>query len=572
MHPQKRHNPAVTPANWRSQPSAEQLAYNLLILNRTLLGSAIASIFALHLALYGGLATAQSSVGAGRLVVVVPFENLSKAPGIEWIGEAFPEVLGQRFSEAQFYVVARPDRLYALDRLGIPANSHPSRATLIRIAEEMDVDYLVTGNYNFDGRNFTARARLMDVKRLHLSPEVIESGALTQLVEIQNALAWELLNGANPSFAVAKSTFMTSSTSVRLDALESYVRGLMASSRQDKIKYLKEAVRLNPDYAQPLLQLGKTYYENREYESAITWLGKVSKKEPVAAQANFYLGLSAFYTGKFERASEAFGFTAATVPLIEVYNNLGVVTARMGKKSAADYFQRAVEADSRDPDYRFNLGVTLYRAGDFSGAARQLRECLAVRPQDVEAKALLETANNKTPSSDRNQVTDSARIPMERIKRNYDETSYRQLALEIQNANELRYVKMPRPEHAAHHVNNGDELLGRGLPDQAENEFREAILLDPTNAGAHLGLARVLESRNELAQARAEANSANKLQPSAEAFLVLAAVDIKQNKPEAAEEFIDRALKMDPANTTATAMKRDLAAQMAAKSKPGREK
>ena len=499
--------------------------------------------------------------------MIVPFENHSKAPGIDWIGEAFPEVLGQRLAAEQFYVVARPDRIYALDRLGIPASTRPSRATLLRIAEEMDVDYLVTGNYTFDGTNFTARAQWMDVKHLHLSPEVVESGALAQLVEIQNALAWDLLHTANSSYPLPKDAFVSSLENTRLDALENYVRGLLASGRQEKIKYLKEAVRLNPDYAQPLLQLGKTYYENKDYDSALTWLAKVPKNQPLAAEANFFLGLSAFYMGKFERATEAFAFTAAIVPLIEVYNNMGVVAARLGKKSAADYFQRAVEADSRDADYRFNLAVTLYRAGDLNGAARQLKECLAIRPQDSEAKALLEAIGARVTGTNAPQAANPPRPPLERIKRNYDETSYRQLALEIQNANELRHASLPRPEHAANHVALGEELFNRGLPDQAENDFREAILLDPVNAAAHLGLAHVLESRNELTQARSEASSANRLQPSIATALLLGSIELKQGKPESAQEHIDRALKMDPSNVTAIAMKREVAARIAAKPK-----
>lgn len=517
--------------------------------------------------LHASYSHGQSSFIAAHLVVIVPFENRSKAPGIDWIGESFPEVLGQRLAAAQFYVIGRPDRLYALDRLGIPSSTRPSRATLLRIAEEMDIDYLITGHYTFDGRTFTARAQLMDVKRLHLSPEAVESGALTQLVEIQNGLAWDLLRAVNPGFSAQKDTFVTSAQSVRLDALENYIRGLLAGSVAEKIKYLKEAIRLNPDYTQPLLQLGKTYYENKDYDSAMTWLAKVPKKEAAASEANFYLGLSAFYTGKFERAAEAFGFTATTVPLIEVYNNMGVVAARLGNKSAADYFRRAVEADSRDPDYRFNFAVTLFHAGDVNGAARQLRECLALRPQDSEAKTLLETINSRAATTASSAPPVTGRAPLERIKRNYDETSYRQLALEIQNASELRYASLPRGEHAAHHVAQGDDLFSRGLPDQAENDFREAILLDPTNAAAHLGLARILESRSEFTQARMEANSANRLRASADASLILASIDMKQGKPESAEEHLDHALKLDPANSEAVGMKRDVTAQIAAKSK-----
>ncbi|MCU1284547.1 MAG: Tetratricopeptide repeat protein [Acidobacteriales bacterium] len=511
------------------------------------------------LTLFCGVSAAQSAKRSGHIAVVIPFENTSKAPGIDWIGEAFSETLGQRLTAAQLFVIRREDRIYAFDRLGLPTNLRPSRATLYRIAEEMDVDYVVMGSYAYDGRSFTVRSQLMDMKRLRLSPEAVETGALPQLGEIQNSVAWDLLHDMDPMFKDSKNDYIAAvsrSGQIRLDALENYIRGLLDVAKDDKVKHFKEAVRLNPTYVQAMLQLGKTYFAAKEYEPSILWLSKVPKDEAAASEANFYIGLAGYYTGNFERAEEAFTFVSGRVPLIEVYNNLGVVSARRGKKNAVDYFERVVQADSRDADYRFNLGLALYRNGDTNGAQRQLKEALSLKPQDTETKALLEIVNSsKTPAA-------GVKLPVERIKRNYDETSYRQLALEIQNANEERYAKLSRPEHAAMHVKHGTELISQGLLDQAESAFREAILLDVSNSGAHAGLATVLEERNELSDARFEATAANRLRFSAEAFLALARIDLKQNKLESARDNVERALKMDSASVAASELKRTITEQL----------
>jgi tetratricopeptide (TPR) repeat protein len=503
---------------------------------------------------------------AGHTIVILPFENTSKAPGIDWIGEAFAEILGQRMAAAQLFVIRREDRIYAFDRLGIPANVRPSRATLYRVADEMDVDYLVTGSYTFDGRTFTTRSQVTDMKRLRMSPDAIESGALTQLTDIQNATAWDLLRDIDPGFLSSKSDFLssTSSVQIRLDALENYIRGLLATVKDDKVKHFKEAVRLNPTYTQAILHLGRTYFDAKEYDQASLWFGKIGKTEPAASEANFYIGLSSYYTGNFQRAEEAFDFVASRVPLIEVFNNLGVVTARRGKKSSLEYFERVVQADSRDPDYRFNLALALERSGDTNGALRQIKESLSLKPQDTEAKSLLETL---TASGTQPKAAAGQKLPLERIKRNYDETSYRQLALEIQNVNEERYAKLPRAEHAAIHVKHSSELISQGLLDQAEDELREAILLDVSNSGAHAGLAAVLEQRNELSEARFEATAANRLKASPEAFLTLARIDMKQSKLESARENVDRALKIDSASAAGVELKRAIAEQLAQKPK-----
>src|SRR5215475_8315354 len=76
-----------------------------------------------------------------KLLVVIPFENVSTAPGLDWIGEAFAQLLTNSISSPAYYTIGREDRSYAFDRLGIPLDAHLSRATLYRIGEQMDVDY-----------------------------------------------------------------------------------------------------------------------------------------------------------------------------------------------------------------------------------------------------------------------------------------------------------------------------------------------------------------------------------------------------------------------------------------------
>ena len=150
------------------------------------------------------------------------------------------------------------------------------------------------------------------------------------------------------------------------------------------------------------------------------------------------------------------------------------------------------------------------------------------------------------------------RVPAERIKRNYDETSLQQLALEIENAAEARLANSDPRTHANFHVDRGRELLGQGFNGEAARNFREAIQLDPANAGAHAGLAQVLEADNDTAGARSEAEAALRLSPTADAYLVLARLEMKANQAEDAEHNVDLALAMDPKNSAALALKNQL--------------
>lgn len=520
----------------------------------------ILSIFVALLLTCAAFGQTRPTVPAGaQTVVVMPFENESKAPGLEWIGESFPEVLGQRLAGLALYIVPREDRDYALDRAGIPQNVKLSRASLYHIAEQMDADFAVLGSYDYDGQTFSAVAQVLDMKRLRLSPEFKEQGELVKMMNVENALAWDVLRQIRPDSVGSKDSFVAAAPPVRLDAFEDYIRGVVASAQPAKIKYFRDAVRLTPDYAPAIMALGRTYFDGRDYEQAIPWLAKVPKDSSWAREANFYLGLAAYYQSDFEKAETAFSFLASRVPLTEVYNNLGVVEARRGKRAALDYFRKAVDADPSDSDYHFNYGIALYKAGDTAAATRQLREVLNLRPNDSETKTFLESIAANGAAHLQQAQSSNGHVPLERVKRNYDESSLQQLALEIENAAEARLASSDPHVHADYHVQRGRELLDQGFRPEAERNFREAVRLEPTNAAAHASLARVLELNHDDAGARAEAETAEKLQPSADALLILARLDLQQNQVDEAEHNVELALTLDPQNSAALELKKTIA-------------
>ena len=493
-----------------------------------------------------------------KLLVVIPFENVSTASGLDWIGEAFAQLVTNSIGSPEFYTISREDRSYAFDRLGIPLDAHLSRATLYRIGEQMGVDYLIFGSYNYDGTSFSAHARLLDMKKPRLSREAIETGALSQLVDVQHALAWDMLREIDPSTSVSKESFIASAERVRLDALENYIRGVIANDTPERVRRFKEALRINPDYSLADYQLGRTYFDDHDYGPAVTWLAKVPKDDKHALEANFYLGLAAYYMANFDRAEEAFDFVASRLPLTEVYNNLGVIESRRGKRTAVKFFEKAIEADPRDPDYHFNLALVLLKARDAAGGLKQLKEALSLRPGDTEIKAAIESTNSALRSAN----VQPSRMPLERIKRNYDEASFRQLSLEIKRVDELRLSQLDRHTHALKHVERGRDLLRQGFKEDAQKEFREAVALDSSIADAHLGLATIAETGNDLENAHSEALAALKLQPTASAYLLLAQIDLKENNPQSANENIRRALALEPANAQAKLLQESVASKL----------
>jgi tetratricopeptide (TPR) repeat protein len=508
--------------------------------------------------------SAQPPEGSGRTLLVIPFENSSPTPGLEWLGEGFAETLRSQLDSPLLYVATREERLRAYDRQAIPAGIHPSRATLYRLAEQMDVDYTVLGSYRFDGDSLTVNAQLLDMHAPKLLPEVSESGQLPNLGNLQSALAWDLLHQIRPDFVLPKDKYVAGLPPQRLDALDAYVHGVLASDTDEKIRYFREAARISPTFAEAWLELGKAYFANESYESASAALQKVPASAAVAREANFYLGLSSCARGDLDTAQKAFEFVVARLPLAEVYNNLGVVAARRGQKRAAADFERAVENDPSDPDYHFNLGLTLGRAGDRARAAREMRIVLEHRPGDAEARTLLESFNSAASGAPNNPT----RFPAERLKREYQENVFRQMKMQIQSWAEQQFARSDPRSHARYHVELGRELLGHGFVSEAESEFRHASAVDPTSPFPHAALAEAYVAGGDPAQARNEAEASLRIRESAEAYVVLTRLDLGENHAAEAEKEINRALQLEPRNSTALDLKRAVTATLNGKEQP----
>ncbi|HVW78463.1 MAG TPA: tetratricopeptide repeat protein [Alloacidobacterium sp.] len=508
------------------------------------------------------------AIAHGRLLLVLPFENHTGQPNLDWIGQGFPEVFNRRMSSAGFLPISRNDRLYALDHLGLPLNFQPSRASAIRLAQTLDADYVVFGSYTTTGNTLNVTAEVLDVTALKLSSPITEQADLTRLLETLNSMAWKVTRQLDPQYAVAEQTFIAADSDLRLEAFENYVRGLTEDSVSERIRHLREAIRLSPQFYPAWLALGKAYFASQNYEQAATTFGHLKKDDPNALEADFYRGLSFFYTGKYMEAEDAFAFDSTRLPLPEVVNNQGVAAARRGK-DGAPLFQQAIAADPKDVDYHFNLAVALQRRGDIAGAVREIDQSAKLRPQDTEVAGFASTlhaeqlnpstatkVNASLTSSSPNTAQNTG--PLERIKRTYNEASFRQAAFEMEQVQTLRLSALPPAQQAAALTKEGTQFFNRGLILEAEREFQAALAANPSSADAHAGLAQVRERSGDLEAARQEAQKSLQLQPNVSAHLVLARMDLQANQLSSAAGEVSQALRIEPNNANARGMKQAL--------------
>ncbi|HEX4156179.1 MAG TPA: tetratricopeptide repeat protein [Acidobacteriaceae bacterium] len=505
------------------------------------------------------------SAPTGRVVLVLPFENRSGNPTLDWIGDSFPDTLDKRLNSAGFLTISHDDRVFALTHLGLPADFRPSRATTIRIAQQLDADFVIIGHYSVQPNpgngaandHIDIQSQVLSIDSLRLSPAVEDGADLDRLYDAENSIAWKIVRVIQPHFNVAEQTFLAAGGAVPLPAFEDYIRGINAPTPAEALQRLQAAVTVAPDYIAALLALGKQQYASRDFDDAAATLAKVPRSDPQALEANFYIGLARFNSADYADAASAFEFVASRLPLPEVVNDQAVALSRQGKDAVA-LFRRASDSDPSDEDYRYNLAISLYRQGNTTDALAEADAALKLRPGDNEAGELRAQISIAPPGSKLSANPDSSFSPVERIRRTYSETGFRQAAFQLDELRAARMAALPPSQRAAEYTDLGNDYLAQGLLPESEQQFQFALAADPRSAAAHAGLAQIRERSASTAEARSEAQQSLRLQPNAAAFLVLARLDLAANQLSASAGEVSQALRLEPSNPAAIAMRQSL--------------
>jgi tetratricopeptide (TPR) repeat protein len=503
-----------------------------------------------------------------RAILVFPFENQSPRSDLTWISEGLAEILSTCLAGPQAYVLGREERNAAYLQLGLPPGTPLTLASAYKVAEILGTDWAVVGSFDVTGDRLTARAQLLEVRQLRLAPRIEVTGELPELVDLETRLAWRLLAAHDPTFTVGEEEdFRRRFPEVRLDAFENYIRGLLAADDQSRMRFLLEADRLNPADHRAAFELGRAYFDQKDYASSAKWFRKLGEADANYLESLFLLGVDEFFLGHREAAQKAFETLARQIPLSEVSNNLGVLKA--GRKQyleALADFERAYQGDPTDPDFCFNRGVCLWYLQRYEAAAKSLEETLRGSEEDSEAHILLAMVEAKLgdAAGERHELqwlaehevgpaTDGLGdvVPQTRLKKNYDGRAFRLLSVTLQNALEERLSSVPAAEHAAIHLGRGQKFLAEGRLPEAEHELTEAVSLLPGSSEAHLALAQVMEAKGRHREAAAELETSLKLKNSLVARLCLARVYLSLGQPEAARDQSQAALSLDPGNPEA---------------------
>jgi tetratricopeptide (TPR) repeat protein len=522
--------------------------------------------------LLASVAAAQTS----QRLLVMPFDATSRegAPAAAgagqsyWLSEASAVVLTDDLIALGAPAISRDDRVRAFERLRVPAAASLSHATVIRLGQLVGAGSTIVGSVAVKDQVLTVRARSIRIDVGRMSPEIIESGPISDFFAVYARVARRLA----PDSAVTDEEMEQGHPPVA--AFEQYIKGLLASAPASKITFLNQALRIEPGFQRPRIELWNAYTDLAEHQQALAAVRDVPAAHRLARRARFLAAISMLQLSQYEAAFAALSELNAARPDPAILNNMGVAQLRRPAGTppgtAPSYFREATQADHTDADLFFNLGYAYWLQKDLPNAISALREAVRRNPADDAAHYVLGVALQATGS-----VTEAGREKelARRLSSDYAEWEAKQAgrndaprgleriktdvdipaALRVENVI-VAVEQRDQRELARFHLEAGRRAFQAERDAEAIAALRRAIYLAPYDNAAHMFLGRAYLRSGRVEEAIDEFKIAIWSDDTVAAHLALAEAYGQSGDHATARAELQWILKADPQNAEAQRM------------------
>ena len=522
--------------------------------------------------LYASLASAQTP----QRLLVVPFENLSRegpsaappAAQSYWLSEASAVVLTDDLIALGAATITREDRIRAFDRLRIPATASLSHATVIRLSQLVAAGTAVVGSVVVKDQEITVRARSIRIDVGRISTEIVESGPISEFFAVYARIARRL----SPGSAITDQEMEQGHPPVA--AFEQYIKGLLASAPASKVAFLGQALRIDPTFQRPRIELWNAYTDLAEHQQALAVVRDVPDAHRLSRQARFLGAVSMLQLSQYDQAAAALSALNVTRTDPAILNNLGIVQLRRpggtATTTAASFFRQATQVDNADSDLFFNLGYAYWLQKDLPNAVSALREAVRRNTADDAAHYVLGVALQASGS-----VAEAAREKelARRLSSEYGEWEAKQagrndaprglerLKTDVDIPASLRVENVivaveqrDQRDLARFHLEAGRRAFQAERDAETIAALRRAIYLAPYDSAAHMLLGRAFLRSGRIEEAIDAFKIAIWSDDTVAAHLALADAYVQARDYETARAELQWILKADPQNAEAKRM------------------
>jgi TolB-like protein len=239
-----------------------------------------------------------------RSLAVLPLHNLQQDRNEDFLGFSLADAVITKLSAVSSLTVRPSSAIekYKNETIDLP-----------KVATDLNVDTLLTGNFIREGSDLRITYQLVDVKTEKILGRDTINLKYNNLLAVQDNVVEQIIKGLALNLSPAEAQLIKSDEPVNPLAYEYYLRGVDLVGSHDfpmAIKMLEKSAEMDPKYALTWAYLGQSYTSaatfelggREQYRKAQAAYERALALQPKQIEANMFLANLLIDTGKVEQA------------------------------------------------------------------------------------------------------------------------------------------------------------------------------------------------------------------------------------------------------------------------------
>jgi Flp pilus assembly protein TadD len=315
-------------------------------------------------------------------IIVFPLEDATKENTLSWLNEGIAYSISQQLEARGINVIKRQEQEALVENMDLPPSAQLSHASMIRVAQHASADMLVMGAFSGTRQNLKISLKALDIKTMKLSRDMVASGPVAVLAQMENNLAWLVLSNTGLQKPFSRERFQLKTRKVPNNAYALFIESFNAAE-SERIALLLKAVDVYRNFREAQIQLGGLYFRKGNCGKALPHLNMGRSEEIVDPESEFMRGTCYIEEDLTNQAVQSLTHVLSSSRFFEVFNNLGVAYLRKGDYGLAlNALLEARNLDHTDSTLALNMAIVRHLQGNDWAARNGLDEAVKLHPRD----------------------------------------------------------------------------------------------------------------------------------------------------------------------------------------------